>query len=462
MENLRSFQREAKVLSFLQVEGVAKFYEAIEDLNVKTPSCYIVQEYIEAASLQDYIDAGKRFSTREILNIGLELLRILQTLHSHLPPIVHRDIKSSNILLRPKEGADSGFDCYLIDFGAVSNPQIQHGDSTIAGTFGFMPPEQLTGAPVPASDTYALAATLFQLFSGIHPEKVEQESFILTIEPHLEHLPYEIVSLLSKMLHPNVKERLSNILALISIFSVLLSPNNIEAQKNFEEYALVERNMSLPIAHTLAEVYYINQPGASQLFKMLPEITPRTPTDVQQKWIEKRSRFTHGIAVTLALSVIFVIIAFFFRGGGFPYFSLGTAIVLGISAALAWVNYLHKQSKVSKLKSALIVDGVKAKGRISHIEFIHANIGRPYYHITYSFQIHTLTITGSIQCTEAPEISYKIGDYVDLLYHPIDPSINMIYPFPHSVLDNANPFQRLLTSQKTRELVNKMIKRLIR
>ncbi|MGI5829234.1 MAG: serine/threonine protein kinase [Bradymonadia bacterium] len=231
MENLRSFQREAKVLSFLQVEGVAKFYEAIEDLNVKTPSCYIVQEYIEAASLQDYIDAGKRFSTREILNIGLELLRILQTLHSHLPPIVHRDIKPSNILLRPKEGADSGFDCYLIDFGAVSNPQIQHGGSTIAGTFGFMPPEQLTGAPVPASDTYALAATLFQLFSGIHPEKVEQESFILTIEPHLEHLPYEIVSLLSKMLHPNVKERLSNILALISIFSVLLSPNNIEAQK---------------------------------------------------------------------------------------------------------------------------------------------------------------------------------------------------------------------------------------
>ena len=111
------FQREAKVLSSLNINGVALFYEAIEDLNGESPCAFIVQEYIEGQSLKEMIKPGHRFNVNDIYDILIQLLRIVYQLQNRPKPIIHRDIKPSNIMITPGNGTNI---VTLIDFGAVA------------------------------------------------------------------------------------------------------------------------------------------------------------------------------------------------------------------------------------------------------------------------------------------------------------------------------------------------------
>lgn len=118
------FDREAKVLSTIHVDGVAKFYEAIEDLNGPDPVSVIVQQYIDGHALSEFIKAHHRFLLSDIADILIQLTSILESLHALNPPVIHRDIKPSNIML---QDTAHGYRVWLIDFGAVANPVIKDG-----------------------------------------------------------------------------------------------------------------------------------------------------------------------------------------------------------------------------------------------------------------------------------------------------------------------------------------------
>ncbi|MBQ9394166.1 MAG: protein kinase, partial [Proteobacteria bacterium] len=133
------FKREAETLSSIRVRGVPQFYESIlsDDIGGE---CYIIQEYVDAPSIQSYLDAGRIFSERETLWIMRKIADILYSLHTqYSPPIIHRDIKPSNILCRlPEENEGwEGIEPYLIDFGAVANAHSNSDKSTVAGTVGY-------------------------------------------------------------------------------------------------------------------------------------------------------------------------------------------------------------------------------------------------------------------------------------------------------------------------------------
>ena len=200
------FHREADVLSSLKLDGIAEFYEATDDLEAIQPCSYIVQEYIQGRSLQDMIQSGSRFSIDRIYEIILQLLDLLEKLHTHEPPIIHRDIKPSNVLLRPREGA--WYQVCIIDFGAVANPQVQGGGSTVAGTLGYMPPEQLTGKPTPASDIYALGAVAVYMLTGKSPADMPVKDFHLIFEPDMQNMMPAVVETLRQMLEPDSAKRL--------------------------------------------------------------------------------------------------------------------------------------------------------------------------------------------------------------------------------------------------------------
>ena len=92
---------------------------------------------------------------KEIREIATGLLGVLDYLHGRAPPVIHRDIKPSNVLLRP-DGTPA-----LIDFGGMRAWQpAGAAGATVVGTFGYMAPEQAAGQATPASDLYALGATL--------------------------------------------------------------------------------------------------------------------------------------------------------------------------------------------------------------------------------------------------------------------------------------------------------------
>jgi serine/threonine protein kinase len=166
-EELKLFEREAQVLESLNHDRIPR-YRAYFDLDKNAgnglPWFVLVQDYIPGASLQELIEKGKRFTEEEVCAIARQVLEILIYLHELSPPVLHRDIKPSNLILAEDKKV------YLVDFGAVQAQAAVTGVTfTIVGTSGYAPLEQFWGRAVPASDLYALGATLIHLHTGVAP-----------------------------------------------------------------------------------------------------------------------------------------------------------------------------------------------------------------------------------------------------------------------------------------------------
>ena len=262
------FHREAEILSSLKIRGVARFYDAIECLEDKPPCSYIVQEYIPGQSLSDMLKAGHRFSLDRVYDIILQLLGIVGKLWLHNPPVIHRDIKPSNIILKPLSGDE--YMVYLIDFGAVANPQVQGGGSTVAGTFGYMPPEQLMGKPAPQSDIYSLAAVAVHLITGISPADMPVKDFHLIFEPDMQNMPPALVQTLRGMLEPNVESRLCDMEELCQRFL-----NFSQAVYDSRLSGIEDTLSDEAYFEQLKKVQYYGQDGNIELWQRLVDRTPR-------------------------------------------------------------------------------------------------------------------------------------------------------------------------------------------
>jgi serine/threonine protein kinase len=168
-DDLKLFKREVETLKSIEHPSIPRY---LDSFDVDLPNCQgfaLVQSYIEAPSLAQAYQDGRRFTNIDIRQLAHALLDILIYLHEYTPSIIHRDIKPSNILIANRSSHHIG-DIYLVDFGAVQGNLEQDSSTiTIVGTYGYMPPEQFGGRTNPASDLYSLGATLIYLMMGIHP-----------------------------------------------------------------------------------------------------------------------------------------------------------------------------------------------------------------------------------------------------------------------------------------------------
>lgn len=165
LKSYQLFEREATVLLGLRHRGVPEFVEFFRDEVDGEPAAVLVMEYVDGVTLGRMIDEQQVLAPLQVLDLALELLGILDYLHTRVPPILHRDIKPANVIVRPDGGP------VLVDFGAVRNVFRAPGESgsTVIGTYGYMPYEQYMGQASPASDLYALGATLLHLVTGRPP-----------------------------------------------------------------------------------------------------------------------------------------------------------------------------------------------------------------------------------------------------------------------------------------------------
>jgi serine/threonine protein kinase len=173
---LELFEREGEVLATLSHPNIPAFRDFFAHggptaLPVSAMSTYdgprrlslvLVQELIVGVTLQQRVDLGQGLHPAEAHAILHALLGALHYLHERTPPLVHRDIKPGNVILTP-DGRP-----YLVDFGAIQNrlTGATSAGSTIVGTVGFMPLEQIRGEARPASDLYALGVTLIVALAG--------------------------------------------------------------------------------------------------------------------------------------------------------------------------------------------------------------------------------------------------------------------------------------------------------
>lgn len=331
------FDREAKVLLTIHVDGVAKFYEAIEDLNGPDPVSVIVQQYIDGHALSEFIKAHHRFLLSDIADILIQLTTILESLHALNPPVIHRDIKPSNIML---QDTAHGYRVWLIDFGAVANPVIKDGGSTLAGTYGYMAPEQLMGQPKPASDLYSMAVMAFYLLTGVAPESLEIADFRLLIDPHLQNLPFSVTLLLRQMLEPHIDQRLTDTKTIRRALELI-------KKSDFKSLdALVHHDKAEKIV-TWTPMKSYKQPGCIEQWDALSDVVPRkipreamnnienrlkniyALTDMEQFSVFKRAKcyYSYRKSQILTFSITAVIllfpVCFFIR----PYFYIDSDLV---------------------------------------------------------------------------------------------------------------------------------------
>ncbi|WP_433381520.1 protein kinase domain-containing protein [Actinoplanes sp. CA-142083] len=189
-EFIARFRREARVMAALRHPGIVQVYDYGENASVDGRRLdYLVMEYIDGTPLSKRIEAAGRLPVAETMTIVGQVADALQVAHD--AGIVHRDVKPSNLLVRP------GGAIVLVDFGVARSAGVEGLTSTnvVLGSAHYMAPEQAEGKPLDgATDVYALGAVAYCCLAGRppyvgdHPLQVLAQ--LVTAEPPT--LPVEV------------------------------------------------------------------------------------------------------------------------------------------------------------------------------------------------------------------------------------------------------------------------------
>ncbi len=182
------FQQEARSLAQIRHENVVHVYT----FGTHEGTYYFAMEYVDGVSLDAIIDEhaarGETVDLGRALLIARAIARGLGAVHERR--LVHRDVKPGNIVIEKDTGRP-----VLVDFGLArraksSNPRM----TTTAGTPWYMPPEQARDTDgtrtTAASDIYALACTMFELFTG--RPLFDGEDIYEILRAHLNDAPPQI------------------------------------------------------------------------------------------------------------------------------------------------------------------------------------------------------------------------------------------------------------------------------
>ena len=160
-ERIAWFQREMAMLSQLNHPAICNILDVVsEPGNIH----HMVMEFVDGKTLAQHVAerGNPGIDEATVLTWARELTDALAYLHAHVPPVIFRDLKPSNVMLRPDGHLT------LIDFGIARFREAATG--TAIGTGGYAAPEQYQGLASPQSDVFALSATLHHLLTGRNPQ----------------------------------------------------------------------------------------------------------------------------------------------------------------------------------------------------------------------------------------------------------------------------------------------------
>lgn len=233
---LRRFAREARVLAKLDHPNILPVYDYGEQNN----SAYIVMPYLAGGSLRDRLQKERVISIAESIHLISQVLKALQYAHDH--GLIHRDIKPGNILFK-SDGSP-----ILSDFGLVKVMRIEgnltpleetmsvSGQMTISGTPEYMPPEQINGKVVAASDIYAVGILLYEMCTGQRPFSADNYLGILMKHLHQQPTP-------PRTLNPRISPELEQI---------IMRALEKEPQRRYARPADLEQALQEALAHAQA------------------------------------------------------------------------------------------------------------------------------------------------------------------------------------------------------------------
>src|SRR5688572_26004344 len=199
-----AFEREARLLNGLH----HPMFPHVSDHFIEGSGHFLIMEYIEGEDLSILLKRGERFALDTVLTWTFDLLDGLDYLHSQDPPIIHRDVKPSNLKLTNRGKL------VLLDFGMAR--ETSGSTQGIKSVFGYSrrysPLEQIEGSGTDVrSDIFSLGATVYHLLTGTPPVDVlARASAIVAGRPD----PLQLVSVVDAAVSEPIAARIHTALAL--------------------------------------------------------------------------------------------------------------------------------------------------------------------------------------------------------------------------------------------------------
>ncbi|MBA0661968.1 hypothetical protein Goklo_006178 [Gossypium klotzschianum] len=255
----KEFLAEVEILSNIRHSNIVKLLCCISSEDSKL----LVYEYMENQSLDRWLHGNKRSSvsgTSSVHHAILEWPRRLQIAvgaaqglcymhHECLTPIIHRDVKSSNILL------DSEFNAKIADFG-LAKMLTRHASSqtmsAIAGSFGYLAPEYAYTTKVNAKvDVYSFGVVLLELVTGRKANNIDENMSL--VEWAWQHFSED--KPIDQILDPEVKEP-SYMEEMILVYKVgiLCTHASPSTRPSMNEVSNILRSCCLPDGHAAKKV----------------------------------------------------------------------------------------------------------------------------------------------------------------------------------------------------------------
>jgi hypothetical protein len=398
-------EREARALAGLEHPGVPRLVDAFqEDLPGEGSVMYLVVERVAGETLGALIGRGHRWTEAAARRLLEALLDTLAYLHGLSPPVVHRDIKPSNIVVRP-DGAP-----VLVDFGAVRDLAARSagGGLTVVGTAGYMPPEQAMGRAMPASDLFALGATMVHALSHHHPAELPRDGLSLRFDD-LVGVPPPFVRILEKMLEPDLKRRYQRAADVLSdlragdVLAIAPAPPP-PAQAGPETTAIAAR-----------------APAAIAAAPVVPRpVTPAIERKLRQQMMSRLG--TSGVGAAIGATVITStvgapLIARFVFGSIDPAsFMLTVASMLTLAAG---VN-LGLLGRLRASLRAIWKRGKTVDGRVRAITVDTYDMRKA--RIAYTFEVENIPYAGTLVTSDAGDLhAATVGGPVLIVYDPAHP-----------------------------------------
>jgi serine/threonine protein kinase len=241
---VQRFEREAVIQAKLRHPNIVTIYEL-----GKGDNFYIASEYVQGITLKELIAKKGSVDLETLSPIIVQVIAALR--YAHKRGIVHRDLKSANILITEKN------EVKLTDFGLAfardSGTITQEG--FVLGTPAYMSPEQARGKKVDfRSDIFSLGVTIYEALSGKNPFEGETYadsiSRVLNVTPKtlaevVPNLPENVSDIVSKMLIKDRKNRLSNLEELESVFASVVGSTYSGTGKR--KFRLIYAILTVPV-----------------------------------------------------------------------------------------------------------------------------------------------------------------------------------------------------------------------
>lgn len=210
-ENRRRLVNEGQLLRDFHHPNIIKVFEVGESQE----QGYLVMEYLSGGTLKAYLNIHHPLPLEKIQQFALQICEGLSEIHRH--SIIHRDLKTSNLMLDEKHTVK------IMDFGLSKSPLVSMKTTlgTIIGTLGYVAPEQITGAITDArTDIFSFGVVLYELCTNQQPFTGENEMAVIhaifnrTPTPICDlrpDLPKSIEHIVSKCLQHDLTKRYQSI-----------------------------------------------------------------------------------------------------------------------------------------------------------------------------------------------------------------------------------------------------------